>query len=165
MLQRIQSIYILLAVILNLTTLFVPVWQFTNQEQTELLNGISAYEPTAEDSAASFFDHPDGVKSAMHSLFFGLACIGSLYLLWLIFQYQDRKRQIKLSYIGIGILMVEILALVLLTQREPDFITAATASKPHFGFALPVLAIMSTFLAIRGIRKDEELVRSEDRIR
>jgi hypothetical protein len=70
MLQRIQSIYILLAVILNLTTLFVPVWQFTNQEQTELLNGISAYEPTAEDSAASFFDHPDGVKSAMHSLFF-----------------------------------------------------------------------------------------------
>ncbi len=166
MLQRIQTIYLLLAVILNLVTLFIPVWQFTAGDNAEFINGISVYTPEMDGgNSASFFEHPDAMKSVVHTLFLGINLLSSLFLVWLIFQFQDRKRQIKLSYIGIGMLMVEILALVLLTLRSPDFVTAAMESKPHYGFALPILAILLTFLALKGIQKDEEKVRSVDRIR
>lgn len=165
MLQRIQSVYLLVAVIFNLVALFVPVWQFTAGENTELINGISVYAPDMQDSTVSFAEHNDGVKAVMHTLFFGLCVLSALFLLWVIFQFNDRKRQIRFAYIGIGLIMAEILTMVLVTQRAPDFVTAAMESKPYFGFALPVLAILFTFLAIRGIQNDEEKVRSVDRIR
>lgn len=60
---------------------------------------------------------------------------------------------------------MEILALVLLTQQGPEYLSASAASTPGYGMIFPIVAVFLVFLGIRGIRKDEEKVRSVDRIR
>lgn len=165
MLQRIQSVFFLLAIIVNLAVLFTPVWQFGEAAQIEVINGLSEMAPESEGSSISFFEHQDSLKSVTHSAFFVLTILSGLYILWLIFQYEDRPRQIRLAYIGAVLILVQILALILTTQQAPDFVPASSASTPGFGMIFPVLAVFLVFLGIRGIRKDEEKVRSVDRIR
>ncbi|MEL7342441.1 MAG: DUF4293 family protein, partial [Bacteroidota bacterium] len=116
-------------------------------------------------SSISFFEHQDSLKLITHSAFFGLTLLSGLYLLWLIFQYQDRPRQIRLAYVGAVLILIQILALILTTQQAPDFVTVSSASTPGYGMIFPVLAVFLVFLGIRGIRNDEEKVRSVDRIR
>lgn len=101
----------------------------------------------------------------MHAAFMVMTVLSGAFILWVIFQFEDRKRQIKLGYIGAVFILVEILALVLLTTLGPDFLSATSASTPAYGMVFPVLAVFLVFLGVRGIRKDEEMVRSVDRIR
>ena len=165
MLQRIQTIFLLLAIIFNLATLFVPMWELSAGDQIEMVNGMAESAASVDNGTVSFFEHQEPFKSVLHISFFTLVVLTSLYFLWLIFQYSDRVRQMRFAYAGVGMLMVEILVFVLLSQQPADFLTAVTASKPAFGFAFPIVAFFMVFLAIRGIKKDHELVRSEDRIR
>ncbi|MEL7530082.1 MAG: DUF4293 domain-containing protein [Bacteroidota bacterium] len=165
MLQRIQSIFFLLAIIVNFAVLFTPVWQFSEAGQIEVLNGLAEMAPESEGSSVNFFEHQDPMKSVLHSVFMGMIVLSGAYILWLIFQFNDRPRQIRLGYIGAVLILVEILALVLLTQQGPEYLSASAASTPGYGMIFPIVAVFLVFLGIRGIRKDEEKVRSVDRIR
>ncbi|MFK7922027.1 MAG: DUF4293 domain-containing protein [Bacteroidia bacterium] len=165
MLQRIQSIFFLLAIIVNFAVFFTPVWQYSEAGQVEVLNGLAQMAPADDGSSVNFFEHQESLKSVMHGIFMGMTVLSGLFILWLIFQFEDRKRQIKLGYIGAVLILVEILALVLLTTQGPDFLSAMATSTPSYGMVFPVLAVFLVFLGVRGIRKDEEMVRSVDRIR
>ncbi|MEL6672211.1 MAG: DUF4293 domain-containing protein [Bacteroidota bacterium] len=162
MLQRIQSILLLLAILVNLSVLFVPIWQLSQGSAIQVVDGLSieVEEMVGEGSDTLFYAHEESTTQVSHTagvVLIGLSC---LWLAFTIFQYNDRPRQMRLAYIGIGFLMAEILAYVMLTQN-----LGAGDSMPHFGFAFPVAALLLVWLAISRIRKDEELVRSVDRIR
>lgn len=165
MLQRIQSVFFLLAIIINLATFFVPMWQLSAGADTELITGLSVAGDSPQ-TEVMFFEHESASKLATHSGFFALVVISALFLGYVIFQYSDRKRQIRLGYMGIGLILLEILAFVLLSFQGPTTVSGGTyGSVAHFGFAFPVVALIFVWLAINRIKKDEELVRSVDRIR
>ena len=82
----------------------------------------------------------------------------------IIFFYQNRKKQINICYVAI----VAILGYAFwLVQTAKQVLGDFTLQLENYGIGvvLPSLAILFIILALRGIRKDEKLVRSADRLR
>ena len=80
-----------------------------------------------------------------------------------IFLYKKRKLQITISYAMI-VLLVLIYALYFIFDR-PGLPFADLFQQTCFTFVFPFIAIIFVYLAIHGIKKDEKLVRSLDRLR
>jgi peptidoglycan/LPS O-acetylase OafA/YrhL len=82
----------------------------------------------------------------------------------IIFFYRNRKKQINICYLAI----VAILGYAFwLVQTAKQVLGDFTLQLENYGIGviLPSLAILFIILALRGIRKDEKLVRSADRLR
>ncbi|MDX2283043.1 MAG: DUF4293 family protein [Bacteroidia bacterium] len=163
MIQRIQSVYLALAVLFSLLPLGLPVWQYTIAGATETVTALQAQAPEGQ---VLFFDHASPLALGAHSAWLLLLLAGSGLCGFAIFRYQDRLRQIGLLRIAALLLMLALLALVLLTLQGPAILQgSADQGGAAYGIAFPAIALLLVVLAMRAIRKDEELVRSVDRIR
>lgn len=153
MIQRIQSIYLLLITASLVAVLFLPLGVFTND--------TGVFEFTAfsiKQSAVS------GVQVGLPVwIFGGLAILSALIAFISIFMYKKRLLQIKMCIYN-GILMVVLylvyFAFIYLAKNE---LTAVY----NFSFAvfLPFIALILDILGAKAIGKDEALVKSLDRIR
>ena len=172
MIQRIQTIFFVLAAAANLMVLFLPIGAASTTESMEdvtvVATGMSiAYNGFDEEAFAEVektIGFSDETLLMVHVL---LVALTSIYLIVLIFLYGDRPRQIKMSYVGILLLMGQVLVAVLLFMQLPE-IAGAKESFTHdiqYGFFLPVVALMLTWLAISRIKKDERKVRDSNRLR
>ena len=154
MIQRIQTVYLLLAEILIGVLFFVPFADISSQDGTlyfVALEGLGRIGTTT-------FELPDLNWLMM------LLLVSSITLLTrTIMLYKNRKIQIKLAFISL-VLALLIGGLIFVTVS-----LAARHLSGHFSLtiysAFPLISAILLVLAIRGIRKDEELVRSIDRIR
>ncbi len=95
-----------------------------------------------------------------------LGILAALPVVAIVF-YKDRKRQlrfVRFTYLlGLGAL-----AFAVITDRSIQvYLAGEGAVEVVYGpaFAAPVLVLLLAFLAERGIRKDEALIRSMDRLR
>ena len=155
MIQRIQTLYLLLAAALMSLTLFLPlatIWQGGN----EII--IKAW----------FADGTVGFKAPL-PLYLGIILSVATALPFVtIFLYKKRMAQIRLCVSEIVLLLGSVAFIALYCYRMCD-VLAELMQELNFtlGFAalMPVVAIIPMVLAIRGIAKDEALVRSLDRIR
>ena len=155
MIQRIQTVYLLLATALMSLTLFLPlatIWQGGN----EII--IKAW----------FADGTVGFKAPL-PLYLGIILSVATALPFVtIFLYKKRMTQIRLCVSEIVLLLGSAAFIALYCYRMCD-VLAELMQKLNFtlGFAalMPVVAIIPVVLAIRGIARDEALVRSLDRIR
>ncbi len=155
MIQRIQTLYLLLAAVLMSLTLFLPlatIWQGGN----EII--IKAW----------FADGTVGFKAPL-PLYLGIILSVATALPFVtIFLYKKRMTQIRLCVSEIVLLLGSVAFIALYCYRMCD-VLAELMQELNFtlGFAalMPVVAIIPMVLAVRGIAKDEALVRSLDRIR
>lgn len=94
--------------------------------------------------------------------------IGILFNLFIIFQYKNRSKQIKLIYFGM-LLNLILIALIVYDAHfsglNKKLVIGLVGSQLHIGFFMPVLSLMLQWLAIKGIQQDERLVRDADRLR
>ncbi len=157
MIQRIQTLFFSLAILVNVSSLFLPLWSGGLEENTQTIRGLSIQQGAA---APMFFEHESTGMLVAHSAFVALCLLSVLWLIRVVFLYQHRLRQISSSYIALLLICVQILALVWLTLQSPSL-----EAGPEAGGIAPVLALVFTWLAVRAVRKDEDLVRSVDRIR
>jgi hypothetical protein len=143
MIQRIQSVWLLLAAICGFLTTEAAIFKATLQG-----NG-QPYSMMATDSLLLF------------AVIMGTACLCLIG----IFLFKKRPIQFKLSIIGI---ILSVLALALQVKMVEGYkSTTPTMIKGtyQFGGLLPVLMIIFLILAARAIYKDEKLVKSLDRLR
>lgn len=82
----------------------------------------------------------------------------------IIFFYKDRKRQIAIAYLCIVLILGYTFWLVQITKHIVGDVTLQT-NNYGIGMILPSITILFLILAIKGIRRDEKLVRSVDRLR
>ena len=75
-----------------------------------------------------------------------------------IFMFKDRKMQIKLCLLGL-LIAIGILALYILDMNK------LISGTPAIWALLPIVVIVSYFMAFRNIRKDQKLVKSLDKLR
>jgi hypothetical protein len=163
MLQRIQTLFLALAAVGNLLTFVLPMWQFAEGDNLETLNGLQI---TAEVAGSEGLSAQSFTANPFHIAFFALTILVSLIILITIFQFKDRKRQIRLVTTATILTLVEIVAFVLLSQRGPFLIgDFGGEGVVQIGFALPVVTVLLLWIARRRIQADEDLVRSIDRIR
>lgn len=144
MLQRIQTVWFLLALI-SLALLFR--FPAAGNSSTALI--------------ASF--NISGQWSMSGSLLFAIILITiCIVILITIFKFRNRKLQMRLCRI-INILTVLLILFIAVSCWHFEQTLAFSWLKP--GFALPFLSIFFQYLAYRGIKHDEELIKSADRIR
>lgn len=158
MIQRIQSIYLLLAGIFPAFTLFLPAIVLTPTGEGEIaLDSLSALTAYTSEFAQTV---PGGIGE--WSLI-GLCALSIILPLIAIFLYKNRGRQKRLSSFAIFCNAAWYIAPILAFFHTFD--TNGLDSRLGIGLCFPLLAIVALLLAKRRIKYDEELLRAADRLR
>ena len=96
----------------------------------------------------------------------GLAIIIALVALYEIFQYKNRFTQIKLGLLNSLLLAALLGTIFYYSSYVGDALVKTTTPGDYqAGFYLPILGLIVNSLANRYIKRDEDLVRSVDRLR
>ena len=86
-----------------------------------------------------------------------LLCISCFFSLVTIGLYKNRRLQMKICIVT--------MILFFSTFISTSYLTAALGCTVGFGSVVPLLSAVLALLAWNGIKKDEKLVRSADRLR
>jgi len=82
-----------------------------------------------------------------------------------IFMFANRKRQMRMSFAGI-LAIISFITLLLFRVTNLGKLTPPPSNGSYWiGAVLPVIALVFMIMAISGIRRDEKLVKSVDRLR
>ncbi|MEZ4798322.1 MAG: DUF4293 domain-containing protein [Flavobacteriales bacterium] len=154
MIQRVQTLFMLLA-IGGITAMYLtPIGAFTADNHHYVLSiyGI-------KDEAGVPF--PEVVSSNFVYIPLAVALILTIYA---IFQFGRRKTQMQVNKISIVLMLVSAFLMALFLKNAGDMMP-----ERHIGFGvaffMPYLCILLLVFANRAIKKDDDLVRSVDRIR
>ncbi len=156
MLQRIQSVLLAIVVVLGVVFSFIPVLEFSGYESTYLMNAYKTIKILTGEVVA---------KNMGVGVLQGLVILISVIV---IFLFKNRGLQMKLAKLNILLLALQIAAIVFYSDTARTAIGANAGDvivSYKFGCIIPVISLILTYLAIRFIKKDDELVRSADRLR
>ena len=153
MIQRIQSIFLLLAAIVMALLLLGPMY-FISVDKA-----VSTVAPTATMLADGVFESSD------HIILLVLVILSAILPIIIIFLYKNRVLQMKLGRITVTLIVLTLALSIILFLNDYKQISVGTSITIEYGYLAPVIAIILLALAIRYIKKDEKLVRSADRLR
>ena len=144
MIQRIQSLYLFISAVISLGLIFIfALWK--NVAKIELF-------------ALDLLDDLKIVFIIVPILFFlsGLMSLLSLFL------YKTRLKQFVLNRFNI---LINLILLGVLIYHLLTLSGEAQVSEKGIGVVLPIIVIVLLVLANKAIKKDEDLVKSVDRLR
>lgn len=142
MIQRRQSLYLFIAALLN-----AGVFYFDLYKTHTIVNGT---------------DTAGQLRVSDHFPTLLIALVITLLPLITIFMFNNRKRQVRMCFASI----LGIISFISLLLARVGRITPPPSNGSYWiGSVLPVIALVFIFLAIFGIRRDEKLVKSVDRLR
>jgi hypothetical protein len=142
MIQRIQSIYLLLVAILSGGLIFVfHLWKLAE-------NKVFVLDLFADEAI---------INKSVPVLFLASAILA----VYSIFSFKDRKKQFVIGRFIMLINLFLLGVLIYLSLNLPGEVT----SEKGIGMFLPVLAVLFSVMANKAIKKDEDLVKSVDRLR
>lgn len=146
MIQRIQTVFLILAAISGFCVLAFPFATTPEQVTTSTL----------------FSDATFNVKDSIALLI--LFVLAGLLSLAGVFLYKNRELQMKVTRFGIIANIIGLVLAVLLFWQ--DIVNLGNVEPSDgLGTYLPFILLICGILALRFIRKDENLVRSMDRLR
>ena len=149
MIQRIQSVYLLVVTILMIVCMCSPVGSIIANT-----NEISEFGNLC-------ITMPDGTKDYAPWALFAILFVVAILSFVTIFLFKKRMLQIRLTIFSSVVLIGYYLALVAYI-----FILAENTNfTPSWTICLPFIALILNWLAIRGIGADEALVKAYDRLR
>lgn len=157
MIQRIQSVFLALVFVLGIVLFISPVLSFISYENVFIMN---AYH-TINSVDNTVVSKNIGI-GAMQGLIAILALIS-------IFLYKKRQLQIKLCKFNILLVALQIAAIVMYIDVAKETISPDAPNGVligiKYGAIFPILSLIFLYLSIRFIKKDEDLIRSADRLR
>jgi hypothetical protein len=151
MIQRIQTLYYLIANFLVILLFFVPFAEMADSNGIVYQVGVTGV--LKNEAKMSILE-----TSWMILL---TTCVIMIFQSLVIFLYKNRLRQIRLSYVIITLLII----LTFLFKFWQGFDTVKSISSWKIYAVFPAIAMVLNLLAINGIKKDENLIKSIDRIR
>ncbi len=147
--QRIQTVFLGVAVIALIVALILPVWEARTGEEKIVLT------PFYLSTGTQFLYMPYSITAV-------LAVAGLTLAFLTIKRYDNRLVQMKLAALNTLILMgVMICIVVFVVKLNNQYPIARNGLGMYFVFA----AVMCNWLALRFIRRDERIVRDSDRLR
>lgn len=149
MIQRKQTLFLLGAIIAMVVCLCLP---------------IGLFEPKGMGAVPLWYNMGTVAngKFEAHILPFCFLCLDTVISIVAIFLYKNRKLQIRLTNLGICLALAWYVYYAICAFSA--FQELGTFH-PKFAVCLPLIAIIFMALARKGIKADEELIRSMDRIR
>lgn len=161
MIQRIQTVYLLLAALAGVFMFMVPVLTVAPEVHQE--GSITVYQVSGLQ-----VDQINQDASAMYLRPWAVLITNALVLLmsvFLVFLYKNRPLQLRLSRLLFLLIVVQVVLLVLGAEKIKAIAGPHYALSFPVGAILPVLELVFVYLAANAIRNDERLVRSADRLR
>jgi phosphoglycerol transferase MdoB-like AlkP superfamily enzyme len=157
MLQRIQTVWLLLAGLTIFGLFLFPYLQYID------VAGLGRKLLVTGSYTAV---NGESIKEESFILQMIATVVLGLLPVYIIFKFKDRKTQIKLVFLEI----VLIILFALWLYSSSSSILASTsqylsASNIGVGFFLLPVAIIFLSMALGGIRKDEQLIKSAERLR
>lgn len=138
MIQRVQSIWLLLAAAAAALSLYFPFYV-----GSKLINDMSVIED---------------LNATQHPILLVLTVGVTLLSFVTLFLFKNRRLQLRMTIVA---LVLHLVNLVLYFRQMGDYSRGALTLTSVFAFAVPVFLL----LAISGIRRDQNLIRSVDRLR
>ena len=156
MIQRIQSIFLFIVVVLSAVLFFVPVAHLSDVKFLYSQSIMQVCDVNAPGSCTA----PTYYIAALNGV------IGLIALIT-IFLFRNRKRQMLLGNLNMLLIVAMIVLTFFTIDKNTDSIKSGATLTAAYGIGsyLMVAMLIFTFLANRFIRKDDDLVRSADRIR
>lgn len=157
MIQRIQSVFLLLASISLALTFFFPMAEFIGMEDSLMLYvyKVQSLVPGSSNVYDIWFIMP----------LLAIVSLVIIFSLVTIFMYKNRIGQLKV----IRFMMFLIAAMIgIVFLYYYDILATASGAEPNFiqvGAFAPLASLVFLYLAYRGVVKDEKLIRSADRLR
>ena len=142
MIQRIQTVWLFLAALVMACIFYFPVYQFKGA--------------------------PTQLPMTIGNDFVGiiLASISIVLSLVTIFRFKNRKNQSGLTWLNILVTIgLQAWLFFKITNFQSDPAHSTLQGYYWIGTFLPLITIILLFMAKSGIRKDEKLVKSLDRLR
>ncbi|HEX2617342.1 MAG TPA: DUF4293 domain-containing protein [Flavobacteriales bacterium] len=157
MLQRKQTVFLLLAVLCGALTFAFPVASYVRGEQVFLFRTTGL---TLADGSAV----PDGVPRVPFAVVIGL-CMAVFTAA--IFFFKKRQRQMRLVRSAYLVTLTVVAFLFIVNNSIVAYLKQGGDVTTRFGASafLPTGMLVFAFLAERYIRKDEALIKSMDRLR
>ena len=145
MLQRKQSLWLFIAALLNAGVFYFCLYKYHVIE-----NNVDTVK------SLQVSDHYPSLL---------LALVMTLLPLVTIFMYKKRPQQIAMTFVSILAIASFITMTLSRVTNLSKLIPAPTDASYRAAAVLPIIAIIFLLLAIFGIRRDEKLVKSVDRLR
>jgi Domain of unknown function (DUF4293) len=159
MIQRIQHLYIFLAALVMILSTQLTICAYVCSINSSIYNL----------KLKGLFDNQNLLIYVPEFIWLLSIIVVAFVLLSIaiIVLFKNRKLQSILTYIAlIAIIFYEILA-VYISRAITTFLPADCnySSSFTFGILLPLLTIVLTIMVLRGIKKDDDLIKSVDRLR
>lgn len=146
MIQRVQTIWLFLAAFISAALFIFPLYQYT--------------------LAGSVTPSVLSARSGNAFVLLLLAADMTLVPLVTIFFFKNRKRQKTLIWLAILSSFAFIGVMIMYIQDLKNAVPPATNDNFTLpGPIIPVVVIVFLFLAYKGVRKDDALIKSVDRLR
>ena len=160
MIQRIQSVYFLLAAILITLPFFLNIAGITGVNGISISFNAMEFNSTEVVIGDTFLVLPKILSLTISSI------IAIILLILALFLYKNRPIQIRLTRITIVLLATIIAQNILIVEETIKYMGGLGCTRSYaIGFILPIIAIVFIVLAMKSIKKDEALVKSMNRIR
>jgi len=158
MIQRVQTIYLSIAIILlSIVTFGTELFSFVNEKSRFSFSsyGITEYSTS----------NGEIIETTTFPFYIGTIALILLCFLT-IMSYKSMNRQFKLGRMVFGIYFLMLVSVILLSSFGDYLIDTETTSREMgLGFILFVAGFPFTFLANTGIKRDKQLLESLDRLR
>ena len=155
MIQRIQSIYLLIAALCSGLLLAAPLYNIETATATYqlFLGGMVQTNPK------------DTILTSQPAIL-AVGILLTLFPIIILFLYKKRQVQMRLAVSAMMANTAMLLLLVGIVNKSIEHITELHVKETYgFGLILPAISIVFLFLANKAIRKDDNLIRSADRLR
>lgn len=159
MIQRIQSVFLLLVALANAALFFQPLVKFYNEALGYVYHLYVYSMANMVPSSESIFS-----GTVMLPLAGGAVLIGVIALIT-IFMYKNRILQIKLIKFDILLNIIFVVAFFFFYAGAFERKLETLADYNIFMTALPLISLVFLVLSYRSVMKDEKKIRSADRLR
>lgn len=158
MIQRIQSVFLLLLALAMLSLLALPLWH--------KVDGLTHQELTLTAFNFRAVNMPQPTTSAPVWIIAVLALASAAVAIYEIFQFRNRFTQLKLGMLNLLLLVATFGAAFYFSNLGEAFLNPKLEGQNQPALYLPTLGLLLNLLANRFIRRDEQHVRnSYDRLR
>ena len=152
MIQRIQSVYLLLVTILLVVAICLPVGQYIGTD------GVTThiFKPLGVTLANGTFQSTCGL--------FGILLLSAIIAFCTIFLFRNRMLQVRMTIFSSLLLIgyyIAFFVFMFMLKNDLD----AMNFQLGWALCLPVICIILNYLAFRAIYRDELMVKAADRLR
>lgn len=160
MIQRIQSVFLLLVAVVMLMMLFFPIWVKVDPATQEYVV-LNAFKLVYEDRSGLMVQELASKNTIYISI---LATLAAGVALFSISRYENRLTQMKLGLLN-AMLIAGVAVSIFLVASKGDNMIPEAYPEYKLGAILPIIGLLFNSAANRFIRKDEKLVRDSNRMR